>query len=108
MEPSFYTNHVDIGSAVVQWLKLQILGYENPDSNHVLPCQVLGKFFHQTLLQFTQLYGEYLAIDSDAYLCNKSAHGWMLHRKAGTVFNSSLLLPFSEYARHDGVRLSEN
>ena len=29
---------------MVQWLKLRILDHENPDLNHVLSCQTLGKF----------------------------------------------------------------
>ena len=39
---------------VAQWIELQLFDKkENPGSNPVLPCQVLG--FHYTLLQFTQL-----------------------------------------------------
>ena len=34
-------------------VELQTLDYKNPVSN---PVKTLGKFFHSTLLQFTQLY----------------------------------------------------
>ena len=42
-------------SAVVQWVELQTLNKENPGLNPRLPCQTLGKFFHSTMLQFTQV-----------------------------------------------------
>ena len=40
------------GSAV----ELRTLDYENPGSNPGCGVKILGKFFHSTLLQFTQLY----------------------------------------------------
>ena len=43
-------------SAVAQWIELRTLNYDNPGSNDVLPCQTVGRFFHYTLLQVSQLY----------------------------------------------------
>ena len=37
-------------------LELRTLDYENPGSNPGCSVKTLGKFFHFTLLQFTQLY----------------------------------------------------
>ena len=36
-------------------VELRTLDYENPDSNPGCGVETLGKFFHSTLLQFTQL-----------------------------------------------------
>ena len=36
-------------------VELQTLDYENPGSNPGCGVKTLGKFFHSTLLQFTQL-----------------------------------------------------
>ena len=36
--------------------ELRTLDYENPGSNHGCGDKTLGKFFHSTLLQFTQLF----------------------------------------------------
>ena len=36
-------------------VELRILDYENPGSNPGCGVKTLGKFFHSTLLQFTQL-----------------------------------------------------
>ena len=36
-------------------VELRILDYENPGSNPGCGVETLGKFFHSTLLQFTQL-----------------------------------------------------
>ena len=47
---------------------LRTLDYENPGSNPGCCVKTLGKFFHSTLLQFTQLNHEYLAIDSGGYV----------------------------------------
>ena len=35
---------------------LRTLDYENPGSNPGCGVKTLGKFFHSTLLQFTQLF----------------------------------------------------
>ena len=43
--------HVVCGSGV----ELRTLDYENPGSNPGCGVKTLGKFFHSTLLQFTQL-----------------------------------------------------
>ena len=40
------------GSGVELWT----LDYENPGSNPYCGVKTLGRFFHSTLLQFTQLY----------------------------------------------------
>ena len=37
-------------------VELQTLDYENPGSNPGCGVKTLGKFFHSTLLQFTQLF----------------------------------------------------
>ena len=52
-----------VGSGV----ELRTLDYENQGSNPGCGVKTLGKFFHPTLLQFTQL-NEYLAIDSGGYV----------------------------------------
>ena len=39
----------------------------------MLQCETMSKFFHSTLLQFTQLY-EYLAIDNGGYLYEHPSH----------------------------------
>ena len=50
-------------------VELRPLDYENPGSNPGCGVKTLGKFFHPTLLQFTQLNkNEYLAIDSGGYV----------------------------------------
>ena len=50
-------------------VELRTLDYENPGSNPGCGVKTLGKFFHSTLLQFTQLNkNEYLAIDSGGYV----------------------------------------
>ena len=50
-------------------IELQTLDYEKPGSNPGCVVKTLGKFFHSTLLQFTQLNKtEYLAIDSGGYV----------------------------------------
>ena len=46
-----------------QWLRRRTLGQENPSSHPVLPCRILSKFVHCTLLYVI----EYLAIDSGGY-----------------------------------------
>ena len=35
-------------------------------------CHNLGKYYHLPLLQFIQLYDEYLARDIGGYLCKKN------------------------------------
>ena len=37
-------------------VELRTLDYENPGSNSGCGVKTLGKFFHSTLLQFTQLF----------------------------------------------------
>ena len=37
-------------------VELRTLDYENPGSNPGCGVKTLGKFFHSTLLQFTQLF----------------------------------------------------
>ena len=37
-------------------VELRTLDYENPGSNPCCGVKTLGKFFHSTLLQFTQLF----------------------------------------------------
>ena len=37
-------------------VELRTLDYENPGSNPDCGVKTLGKFFHSTLLQFTQLF----------------------------------------------------
>ena len=50
-------------------VELRTLDYENPGSNPGCGVKTLGKCFHSTLLQFTQLNkNEYLAIDSGGYV----------------------------------------
>ena len=50
-------------------VELRTLDYENPGSNPGCGVKTLGKFFHSTLLQFTQLNeNEYLAIGSGGYV----------------------------------------
>ena len=50
-------------------VELRTLDYENPGSNPGCGVNTLGKFFHSTLLQFTQLNkNEYLATDSGGYV----------------------------------------
>ena len=50
-------------------VELRTLDYEKPGSNPACGVKTLGKFFHSTLLQFTQLNNnEYLAIDSGGYV----------------------------------------
>ena len=50
-------------------VELRTLDYKNPGSNPGCGVKTLGKFFHSTLLQFTQLNkNEYLAIDSGGYV----------------------------------------
>ena len=50
-------------------VELRTHDYENPGSNPGCSVKTLGKFFHSTLLQFTQLNkNEYLAIDSGGYV----------------------------------------
>ena len=68
-------------------VELRTLDYENPGSNPGCGVKTLGKFFHFTLLQLTQLNkNEYLAIDSGGYVYEKpcaviAAYGWMLPEK---------------------------
>ena len=50
-------------------VELRTLDYENPGSNPGCGVKTLGKCFHSTLLQFTQLNkDEYLAIDCGGYV----------------------------------------
>ena len=46
------TSHVERSGPGVE---LHTLDYENPGSNPGCDVKTLGKFFHSTLLQFTQL-----------------------------------------------------
>ena len=56
-------------------VELRTLDYENPGSNPGCGVKSLGKFFHSTLLQFTQLNkNEYLAIDSGGYVYEQPSH----------------------------------
>ena len=50
----FMTNN---WSAVARLLEHRTPNRVYPDSNPVLLCRTLGKFFHSTLLQFIQVYG---------------------------------------------------
>ena len=46
----FYVDHSGSG------VELRTLDFENPGSNPGCSVKTLGKFFHSTLLQFSQLY----------------------------------------------------
>ena len=48
-------------------VELRTLDYENPGSNPGCGVKTLGKIFHSTLLQFTQMY-EYLATHIHGYV----------------------------------------
>ena len=56
-----YTNTGTLGSQVLtversgSGVELRTLDYENPGSNPGCGVKTLGKFFHSTLHQFTQL-----------------------------------------------------
>ena len=50
LSSTFYVEHSGSG------VELQTLDYENPGSNPGCGVKTLGKFFHSTLLQFTQLF----------------------------------------------------
>ena len=76
------------GSGVELWT----LDYKYPGSNPGCGVKTLGKFFHSTLLQFTQLNkNEYLAIDSGGYVYEQSSR-----------INCSIWLDASQRSR-DGV-----
>ena len=73
-------------------VELRTLDYENPGSNPGCGDKTLGKFFHSTLLQFTQLNkNEYLAIDS----------GGCVYEQPSRI-NCSIWLDASQRSR-DGV-----
>ena len=62
----YSVTHVERSGSGVE---LRTLHYENPGSNPDSGVKTLGKCFHSTLLQFTQLNKtEYLAIDSGGYV----------------------------------------
>ena len=69
-------------------VELRTLDYENPGSNPGCGVKTLGKFFHSTLLQFTQLF---LTIDSDGYVYEQPSR-----------INCSIWLDASQRSR-DGV-----
>ena len=67
-----YCNVERSGSGV----ELRTLDYENPGSNPGCCVKTLGKFFHSTLLQYTQLNkNEYLAIGSGGYVYEQHMAG---------------------------------
>ena len=72
-------------------VELRTLDYENPGSNPGCSVKTLGKFFHSTLLQFTQLnINEYLAIDSGGYVYEQPSR-----------INCSIWLDVSQRSRDD-------
>ena len=73
-------------------VEFRTLDYENPGSNPGCGVKTLGKFFHSTLLQFTQRKkNEYLAIDSGGYVYEQPSR-----------INCSIWLDASQRSR-DGV-----
>ena len=73
-------------------VELRTLDYENPGSNPGCGIKTLGKVFHSTLLQFTQLnQNEYLAIGSGVYVYEQP-----------TRINCSIWVDASQRSR-DGV-----
>ena len=83
--------HIRIVERSGSGVELRTLDYENPGSNPGCGVKTLGKFFHSTLLQFTQLNKNELAIDSGGYVYEQPSR-----------INCSIWLDASQRSR-DGV-----
>ena len=79
---------------MAQWLRVELrtLDYENTGSNPGCGVKTVGKFFHSTLLQFTQLNKKLSTwLETVVDMCTRSlraliaAYGWMLPREAEMV-----------------------